>query len=812
MYRQPCENASMESPKLDENQQKAVEHFHGPALVVAGPGSGKTTVIKERILNLIRKHNVDPEHILAIAFTNAAADEMIERFLNEPVSNYGEPKICTLHVLGKDLITNHYKQAGFPQKPNNIWDEKKIEQIINREKSRLNRENEDKPVAIYKFEGRITGRCYIGQTRNPKRREAEHRNDRSKSNRWLHDALQKGEEQFDFTYEWVPGIEADREEAYRINSYRRRAAVNLNKGQKEIEEENSDTPITVYKIKPPTIVTCYFGMTTDSKSLDKPEGFEVIGEESTWIEASRRIGQEMEKYREWAVFNREDPLQARDSTRRRIEVFCEYFNVSYDEVLEHTQKFGHHMRRFNGMKEGIIKEKQQVNSGSFESDKIADPVIRAFAQKYEEMKTKAKAIDFLDMLIRSANMLEKNHGLLSEHQDRYRYVFVDEFQDISPVDFRLIDLFSNNLFAVGDDDQAIYGFRGGDSEIMQKTFGNRENVKKYEITHNYRSTSTIVRHAKALIENNPDRIPKNLRADDSTESQVEVLKTPRGTVKEDLLEELSKLLTTDFKKVGILARNWRGEINTIQELLDDSELEAQGFEIDWEELDDPWEESNDPDEKNRRKMFLRQGTKEIEIINIHTAKGREWDKVILLVNTMYDSLPDRRNNPTEERRLFYVAITRAKQELVILNGGNCQFIPEFQNVPPRQAELAARRPKSKVELEEIPKVARKQYEDRRGMEHLQDDTTKTKKASKNAELRLKTKMRTEPKFTADRRFNLDAINFDYLTHETGVDTDTLSLIFEKLNNNEDPDDIAQNLNIKRDIIYDLNDGVYNVYL
>ena len=66
--------------KLDENQQKAVEHFEGPALVVAGPGSGKTTVIKERILHLIREHNVDPEHILAIAFTNAAADEMIERF------------------------------------------------------------------------------------------------------------------------------------------------------------------------------------------------------------------------------------------------------------------------------------------------------------------------------------------------------------------------------------------------------------------------------------------------------------------------------------------------------------------------------------------------------------------------------------------------------------------------------------------------------------------------------------------------------------------------------------------------------------
>lgn len=57
--------------KLDPDQRKAVKHFKGPAFVVAGPGSGKTTVIKGRILHLIREHKVEPENILAIAFTNA---------------------------------------------------------------------------------------------------------------------------------------------------------------------------------------------------------------------------------------------------------------------------------------------------------------------------------------------------------------------------------------------------------------------------------------------------------------------------------------------------------------------------------------------------------------------------------------------------------------------------------------------------------------------------------------------------------------------------------------------------------------------
>ena len=209
------------------------------------------------------------------------------------------------------------------------------------------------------------------------------------------------------------------------------------------------------------------------------------------------------------------------------------------------------------------------------------------------------------------------------------------------------------------------------------------------------------------------KIPKNLRANNSARSQVEVLGTPKGTVKGVLLKELFNLLTTDFQKVGILARNWRGEINEIQGILKSSELDKQGFEIDWEKLDDPWKQSDEPDKKNKRKMFLRRDKMEIEIINIHTAKGREWDKVILLVNTMYDCLPDRRNDPADERRLFYVAITRAQQELVVLDGGNCQFIPEFQNAPPTKeeleeafrVELAAREPKLKIELEEASKAA-----------------------------------------------------------------------------------------------------------
>ena len=112
--------------------------------------------------------------------------------------------------------------------------------------------------------------------------------------------------------------------------------------------------------------------------------------------------------------------------------------------------------------------------------------------------------------------------------------------------------------------------------------------------------------------------------------------------------------------------------------------------------------------------------KKIIVNTIHKAKGQEYEKVIIMVNTLdvwnngtpYISLPDNRNEVTEERRVFYVAVTRAKQELVIL-GGNCQFIPEFQNVPPTKedmeeafkVELERREPRLRKELEEASKAA-----------------------------------------------------------------------------------------------------------
>ena len=711
--------------KLDEHQLKAVKHFEGPALVVAGPGSGKTTVIIERILNLIREHNVNPEQILAIAFTNAAIDAMNSRLSCEDVLC----NICTLHVFGKEIISANYGLFGFSREPE-TWGKEEIGEIINREKYLFKRATETTPVVIYKMVG-TKGRCYIGQTTNPDRREGEHLT--YSSNRRLREAIQKSDEKFKLKQiTTVDGELADSIEAKQIRMHRNRAAVILEEVPEEIVNEKPDNGITLYKIKSKSTVTCYFGLTTDieqSKELHFTESpidsfrnaivneeidissFEVIEKGLSFADASIRLEREVLSYKKWAVFNDEDPLHAQDSTRRRIEVFCEYFNVPYDEILEHTQKFEHEMQKFDDLIDDIEKEKLKVKSGRFQPNKIVDPILRAFVTRYEARKGDADAIDLFDMLIDSAYMLEENPKILDEYREKYRFVFVDEFQDISPADFRLIKLFPDNLFAVGDDDQAIYGFRGGNSDIM-RNYGDQENIKGYKVTRNYRSTATIVKQAKTLIEHNSERIYKELHAKNSANSRVEVIETSKDsfekvrsnkdTVEEVLHNELLPLITvceTHFKdnipyldnvllkelttpqQIGILARNWY-EVNPIKSFLIRTLLH-KGFQND----KDSQEHLMDSDNLEKRKLILRRGQKRIEVSTIHSAKGQEWDKVILLVNTMSDSinpkpsLPDDRNSLTDERRLFYVAVTRAKNELVILYGGYCQFVSEFQELP-----------------------------------------------------------------------------------------------------------------------------------
>lgn len=131
--------------------------------------------------------------------------------------------------------------------------------------------------------------------------------------------------------------------------------------------------------------------------------------------------------------------------------------------------------------------------------------------EYDRAMHKKGLIDFDDMLLLCLRLLKNDQGLLKLLRNKYRYIMLDEFQDINRLQFEIIRLLAyplNNLFAVGDDDQSIYRFRGSDPSIMLSFSQFYSNYRHIILKTNYRSDSSIVNSALKLIAYNKFRYKK----------------------------------------------------------------------------------------------------------------------------------------------------------------------------------------------------------------------------------------------------------------------------------------------------------------
>lgn len=149
---------------------------------------------------------------------------------------------------------------------------------------------------------------------------------------------------------------------------------------------------------------------------------------------------------------------------------------------------------------------------------------REITAAYTEAVRDEKAVDFDDMLFECRRLLEEDTRVRRGWQKRFRYILIDEFQDCNPVQYeviRLLALRPYNLFAVGDDDQSIYGFRGASPDILRQ-FQEDFQAKQLLLDVNYRCAGEIVRASLAVIGENRNRFPKALRAaDDSAKKDAE---------------------------------------------------------------------------------------------------------------------------------------------------------------------------------------------------------------------------------------------------------------------------------------------------
>ena len=162
----------------------------------------------------------------------------------------------------------------------------------------------------------------------------------------------------------------------------------------------------------------------------------------------------------------------------------------------------------------LIKN-ERISLDHYSSKNCAEDIFRKIFVSYEERKRNARLIDFDDMLSYTWELLTKRQDILEAWQKKFRYILVDEFQDINRLQYDILRLLAqpeNNLFIVGDDDQSIYRFRGAKPEIMlnfQKDFPTAGRVL---LNDNFRSTRQIVNAAGRVIRKNQSRFAKEITA------------------------------------------------------------------------------------------------------------------------------------------------------------------------------------------------------------------------------------------------------------------------------------------------------------
>ncbi|HEU4856278.1 MAG TPA: UvrD-helicase domain-containing protein [Rhodanobacteraceae bacterium] len=144
------------------------------------------------------------------------------------------------------------------------------------------------------------------------------------------------------------------------------------------------------------------------------------------------------------------------------------------------------------------------------------PVARTYLkvyEAYEQACRRAGLVDFAELLLRAHELIRDNDALRAHYQERWRHLLIDEFQDTNALQYAWIRLLAGKtgkVFAVGDDDQSIYGWRGARVENMRAFLRDFPDAKTLRLEQNYRSTATILEAANAVIAQNPSRLGKKL--------------------------------------------------------------------------------------------------------------------------------------------------------------------------------------------------------------------------------------------------------------------------------------------------------------
>ncbi|MDE7287731.1 MAG: ATP-dependent helicase [Lachnospiraceae bacterium] len=203
-------------------------------------------------------------------------------------------------------------------------------------------------------------------------------------------------------------------------------------------------------------------------------------------------------------FARYDSLIKESDKRKLLQIILNNHGLSsectYDSITNLLNSISH------------MKNISESAPGGFKSNvDVPFEVFLRIKEEYDRYLREQELLDFDDMILQCYELLSKKQELCRKYQDLFQYILVDEFQDINMPQYQLLKLLAqpgNHLFVVGDDDQAIYGFRGATPGIMKQFLNDFACGKQILLTENYRSGKKIVKLAERMIGGNKERFVK----------------------------------------------------------------------------------------------------------------------------------------------------------------------------------------------------------------------------------------------------------------------------------------------------------------
>lgn len=358
-------------------------------------------------------------------------------------------------------------------------------------------------------------------------------------------------------------------------------------------------------------------------------------------------------------------------------------------------------------------------------------------EAYESLKKQERGLDFEDVLLLCVGMLEEDRGVRERVRDQYRYFTVDEYQDVSPLQQRLLNLWLGNrqeLCVVGDAAQTIYSFAGATSNFLLNFKNRFPNAQVFRLSRGYRSTPEIINTANKILRQG------NLVSDhgDELQSANEHGEKPAvngfnssGDEIAYVVAEVKKVIAAgaDSSEIAILART-NAQLDQVKSALNNAQVLSQirsgerFFDrVDVRDVmrlirsasvlpseDGDWyadlvavlrpfgdadyvtaflrlAQSIQENGGSNMRAFLREIEDRAEqnnpptlpgvtLATLHAAKGLEWNQLFLI--GVSDGVLPMGNDLNEERRLFYVGVTRAKQRIQITYAGKPSvFLEQF---------------------------------------------------------------------------------------------------------------------------------------